>query len=490
MFNFCYNKKMLYSIQASIQNFLEKYYPFIVIGIITITIIYSVVNLTIKPPVWKDEALAVEGAYNLLRFGKLSILLGHDTFIENPLFAITSGPPLILPLSFFFKLFGFGMAQARWYMMIWFSVFLIVIALLTKKLFTKSDSILALLLILTFTPMHVYGRTVVGELPGVLFIILSIYFVAVRRQYWLGGLLAGIGITARPSEGLLFVPALLLYFLIRNIGIKNFIKLSLGIVPSILLFIIFFFPNPLQLTTWQAALSFYQNPFGESLFHNIVPNIILFLTNSTLIYFFLLALTIGLAAYRRQRNEITEFALLSLLFVFFSIVYFARSPGWFRYLFPAHIILLMLTSFSVRTLCEKKKFRFATLLVIVLVIAQTINFVYLSSLGSSNSLERMVTYLNRITPEDKKIFIINDPLLGAFIEPQKKYHIFQLTGVPIHGTNQLGNAPQDLPYIVIYRNYIPENKQFTEPYQDVLAAKYHIIDNLGQGGYTVLQRNF
>lgn len=481
---------MLSSIQASIQNFLEKYYPFIVICLITITVIYSVVNLTIKPPAWKDEALAIEGAYNLLRFGKLSILLGPDTFIENPLFAITSGPPLILPLSFFFKLFGFGIAQARWYMIIWLSVFLAVIAWLTKKLFTKSDSILALLLILTFTPMHVYGRTAVGELPGTLFIILSIYFIAVRRQYWLGGLLAGIGMIARPSEGLLLAPALLLYFLIRNIGIKNFMKLSLGIAPSMLLFIIFFFPNPLQLTTWQAASNFYQNPFGENLSRNIVPNIILFFTHPTLIYFSLFALAIGLAAYCRRQKAVTEFTLLSLLFVFFSVIYFVRSPGWFRYLFPAHIILLMLAPFSIHALCEKKKFRFGTLLVIAFIVIQAINFVYFPSLGSSNSLERMVTYLNRITPEDKKIFIINDPLLGAFIEPQKKYHIFQLTGVPVHGTNQLENAPKDLPYIIIYRNYIPENKQFLEPHQDILATQYHTIDNLGQGGYTVLQRNF
>ena len=128
-------------------------------------------------------------------------------------------------------------------------------------------------------------------------------------------------------------------------------------------------------------------------------------------------------------------------------------------------------------------------LVVSFILLQTVNFIWFSSLPASNNLQEMARHLLQITPAGEKIFIINDPLLGALVPPSQKYHLFQLTGVPLYGKNPLGNSPATLPLIVIYRNYIAENKMFLDPYADVIQKHYHAIDNLGQKGYTVLERN-
>ncbi len=473
--------------QPSLMN---RYYWWIVAVIIGLLLMYSILNLTTKPIPWKDEATAIEGSYNFTLFQRLSVYLAPGEFVQYPFFVIASGPPLTLPLAAIFKIFGFGLLQARAYMLLWIIGFLIATAYITRKLFGASAGIFALLLITTFTPFHAYGRTMVGELPGALFVLLSAYFLAVKGRYWLGGFFVGIAIAMRPSEYLVLVPAIVVWWILQRKKVKDIFKVGVAAMPGVLSFILFEFPHFLNLATWKIAIALYQNPFGEE--GSSATSFRTLITSSTIIYFALFAAIIGTTYFFlwRKHEKWQSFVLLAGLFILFNILYFLRSPGWFRYLFPSQILLLILIAPAIESIISRvNSTRIAYGIISGLIILQLINFIWLPTIKSSNNIEIMKNYLTGYLHPGEQVFVINDPLLAAILEPSQKYNTFIFTGVPIQGKNQLANTREKLPQLVIYRNYIPENKQFIDPYQNVIDRNYHEISNLGQKGYTILERN-
>ena len=477
------------------RDFIQRHYTLLIAGIIAAMTLYSLFYLTNKPIPWKDEATAIEGAYNFSLFCRLSVYLEPDVFVEYPFFAITSGPALTLPLAGIFSIFGFGLAQARAYMILWIIITLAAVAYIQKKLFGAAAGMATLLLFISFTTFHLYGRTMVGELPGFLFLFLGFYLIAERRSYWLGGLCAGISMIMRPSEYLLIAPAIAAYWLLARRHFIDLVKIGLAALPSILLFIAFEFPHPLSSATWKTALELYRNPFGEKLASHFVPNLAAFVTQPTLIYFLgLLACALLMIKSSRDAHaapvSTRSFVTLSLVYIAFNIAYFLRSPGWFRYLFPTQLLLLAFAYPAIGAATER--FRLAPFAgkaaIAGLLALQLGNFIFFPSIHASSNLEIMAAHLLAITPATEKIFIINDPLLSALIPPEHKYNLFIFTGIPTQGRNHLSRPADELPYIVIYRNYNADNRQFIEPYAATIARNYKAADNLGQKGYTVLQR--
>src|SRR3989338_2836899 len=84
-------------------------------------ILFSLPNLNTWPRLWIDEAKSIELARNFLNFGKLNIQTAPGEFTDFPEILQTTGYPVTVPLVLFFKIFGYGLAQARIYMLIWLS---------------------------------------------------------------------------------------------------------------------------------------------------------------------------------------------------------------------------------------------------------------------------------------------------------------------------------------------------------------------------------
>src|SRR3990167_1320353 len=98
--------------------------------------LYSLSTLTTKPAYWYDEAINVELARNFSEFGKLDLVIAPNTFSERGATVGSTGYPVTVPLAGFFKLFCFGLSQARIYMLLWMSALILVFFFIAKKLWS------------------------------------------------------------------------------------------------------------------------------------------------------------------------------------------------------------------------------------------------------------------------------------------------------------------------------------------------------------------
>ena len=94
-------------------------WSWLLLGAFLFTVIFSVWHLTTAPRLWLDEAKNIELAESFATAGKLDIEIAPGIFTGAPHLLQSTGYPATLPLALFFKIFGFGLAQARIYMLLW-----------------------------------------------------------------------------------------------------------------------------------------------------------------------------------------------------------------------------------------------------------------------------------------------------------------------------------------------------------------------------------
>src|SRR3989344_3440772 len=88
--------------------------------------IYAASTLTTKPRLFFDEGFFIEEAHNFSEHGKLDIITAPNEYSGLPHIANSSGFSAMLPLAAVFKVFGFGVGQARAYAVFWMLAFLVV----------------------------------------------------------------------------------------------------------------------------------------------------------------------------------------------------------------------------------------------------------------------------------------------------------------------------------------------------------------------------
>ena len=106
--------------------FIKKYFVEVLLGIILASVIlFSFSTLTTKPRFWIDEAKSIELAKSWQSFGKLDLEVAPGVFSGVPEVLQSTGYSVTIPLAAFFKVFGFGLEQARVYMILWMAAALI-----------------------------------------------------------------------------------------------------------------------------------------------------------------------------------------------------------------------------------------------------------------------------------------------------------------------------------------------------------------------------
>jgi len=125
-------------------------------------------KLTESPAVWFDEGVSVQTAMNLATAKTPGMQVEPGVIINATRF-MTTGFPLIYPLSFSFKFFGVGMLQARIVMVIFLIGLILIAYLLVKKMFGFRTAVLSSLLLVSFPVLYGNGKNVLGEVPGLFF---------------------------------------------------------------------------------------------------------------------------------------------------------------------------------------------------------------------------------------------------------------------------------------------------------------------------------
>ena len=154
----------------------QKYLPYIFfLFLISFVSFLSTFKITESPPVWYDEGYFQQIAVNLSRTGNFVVQVAPGEFIKPAL--ISTGYPLLYPVSFVFKLFGEGVLQARLVMAFFIISLISIFFLLSKRLFGFRVAVFASILVASFPPLYGHGKSLLGEVPGLFFLLLFLFFM-------------------------------------------------------------------------------------------------------------------------------------------------------------------------------------------------------------------------------------------------------------------------------------------------------------------------
>lgn len=480
-----------------IINFFKNRYHLFLTAILFFVIIFSLSRLTTSPRVWFDEGLNIEIAHNFLLFYRLDIFTAPGIFSGAPHAVGTSGYPLILPLAGVFSLFGFGLEQARIYMFFWLIITLLSVYYVVKSVFGVKKALATAAFIATFAPFYNNGLTVFGEVPGFFFLLWGLFFMIKpeKPNYWLTGLFFSLAGVTKPYLLLLFPVFLIFLFLKeRKDFFKIFFKFTLSTIPFLLAWTISIFPNPFSLKIWQEAFLFNKYHFGKefSIVANILKNISLVFTHSTLIYFLLFFLAILFWYFKGGKENPVQRKWCNFLFIYsiFSFLYFLVSPGWLRYFLIFELLIFVFAPSVLENITNKlfkneKLQRVAFMLIIIfLLIVQLFQLFVSRHTYSSPYPEIIASFINKNLERDDnyRVGIINTPEIAWAIDSSKKFHIVKVGGPSgIFGENPLAFSQKSLPKFIAFYG----DNYFTQEYDNVLKENYFPLKLIG--GYFIYE---
>ena len=182
-------------------------------------------NLDSHPVPWFDEGFTTHAARTLVERGVYGTYNAQDSYVYFDS-GVSTGPTLVLPIALSFKLFGYGMWQARLVNVAFTLVMLWGIFALTKRLYGQSMGWLSVMIVLGWPNfagagfLHV-SRQVLGEAPALAFlavgwwVLFKSWSARSTKLAALAGLLFGLGMVTKSQVAIVFLPALGLISLLR-----------------------------------------------------------------------------------------------------------------------------------------------------------------------------------------------------------------------------------------------------------------------------------
>ncbi len=467
--------------------FFKKHALFLISFIVIAwVLIFSFHTLTTNPKLWTDESINIELARNFSLSGKLDVIVSPGVFSGYQPLLQSTGYPVTLPLALFFKIFGFGLVQARVYMVIWMIAVLLMVIFLVRKMFGAPYAAWSLLLIATLAPFYGNGRCVMGEIPGFLFLLVGVYLLWFKNtSIFISGIFFGLAVVSKPSIYLLLVPAIWLsIFLQRDGFFKRFLTVSSGMVLPLLFWIIIVMPSPFLISEWTRIFSFYKNPFGEiSVWGNVIKNLYFLPSYSTLVYFFILFVAVLAAIFlnRNFYNRYKNFINFIIIYCALAFIYFLKSPGWLRYIIAGQLLIFLVFPYSLATVFSNEKFKKERLkkflfygILLSLVLFQLWHLIYRADLFYSDIPQAISEFINAQSV-NKTVGIINLPQISSLIDPSRKFQTIKMLGLPVFGENPLSLETEKLPDFIIANS---DDDAFKE-YEGVVKDHYRLVKSFG-----------
>ncbi len=217
-------------------------------------------------------------------------------------------------------------------------------------------------------------------------------------------------------------------------------------------------------TDFATVVSDYSNPYAlQDVTATMFSNIKLFFTSSTPLYYLLMfvALAVSIALIRFKENQRTRIAptLVLVLSVIVAIV-FMRTPGWFRYLFPGIIPLLVMLPSSLSKCATwvgswfgmpelAKKLSIA--LLCVLVAFQFHQTIFSSWVSQNYSVQRNHLLTEYFAGQDanESVFFYNVPEAAIYARSSNYYQYMHITDALVVGESQLARIHEGVPESIV-----------------------------------------
>lgn len=448
-------------------------------------------KLTESPAIWGDEGMIVELAVNLVRHGEMKMQLAPNLF-ASPAFTST-GFPVVFPVAASFAMFGVGILQARVVMVIFMLLCVGIFFLLAQKLHGTKIALLSSLLVATFPPFYGDGKNVLGEVPGMFFLfsfLFALHRLLTTTKYQramalVTGLSLGLCVVTKPIF-LLLIPAVGLGAILfwkqrpRDLGVWLLLVLG-GITPLF----VWFSTQFLATDSASDILGFYSNPYQlENIQSVILTNILRFARESTPLY---LAIFFGIWAVsflrRAWTKQVDAIETIAFLFTGAILAAYLRTPGWYRYFFPAQLVTFLFAPKALRDITDwvgariPRRQLIPTALLAVLILFQTYQVGFDSWVANtykSHMTRDVVAYASTLDP-NAHIFLHSVPELIPFLPSATYSQYIELEPEPI-GTEQLEALTAGIPTILIMQDKRWDATKETYPtYQEIHRVGRYVI---------------
>ncbi|HEY4500930.1 MAG TPA: glycosyltransferase family 39 protein [Candidatus Paceibacterota bacterium] len=422
-----------------------RLYTILVVLLFVVAGFFATYHLKESPPVWYDEGMFTQAAANLATYGQTGLRVAPDT-IEPSSKLITVGYPLIYPLAGWFKAFGVSVLSARSLMVLFILGFLLAGYFLVKRLFGPGLALGALALLATLPTLYGNGKSVLGEVPGLMYLVLSLLFLTIalssttRKYLWfvLAGLLAGLCVATKPTF-LLLIPAIAVGVFIewrrKTLSIREIlIAAGVGVIPLFLWLLLQFQGGD----SLASILSYYANPYQlPNLSEVILGNIQrLFIGIGPLYLMGVMGVWVCALWIRLRRREAIHIAeIVALGFSLLIIVAYLRTAGWYRYLFEAQVLSLLFFPNSLLIVVRATTSLFnpgkmVLLAVIALTLIGAYQVMFSSFVAESynrNKTAFLEAHFATVLPTTS-VFFYNVPEAALFIHSDNYYQYFDPAG--------------------------------------------------------------
>ena len=410
---------------------LSSFQKILVVLIFSTITFFGLFRLTESPPFGFDEGWAVQVATNLSQV-HLDGLQFSPGNIEHVSVLTSVGYPLLYTLAFWFKLFGVGIFQARLMMV----VFMLGLALtsfsLLRRLYGNIMALSALAILATFPPFYTFGKEVIGEVPLLFFLTLSLLGFHLsaenpdRKRFWLflTGIAAGLCIVTK-TMALVFIPVLVVGALIalkkgrvswRDIGV-----VALGTIMPIAVWLLANFQSGDSVAS---ALDYYSNPSAlTDKTATFFQNLRLFFSGGgalfmlSLMTFWVSGVVIRLKTKKKIHLE-ESVALLFALVIMLSLLFRYWDA---RYLFPVQVLGIVFAPYSLLNVFKKNKLFLCGVTVLCLANLYQLSFnSYIADSYKSTTTKDLSDYFSSV-PESTSVLFYNTANVVPFFGGRNYY---------------------------------------------------------------------
>lgn len=459
----------------------------------------SVYQLTEVPPTWYDEGMIVQLAMNVAEHGVLGTQVAPGVFLSGAF--TTTAFPVVAPVALSFKLFGASLLVARSVMVLYILLFFCAAYYFLRQITSRTEALFALGLLATFSTLYATGKNVLGEVPGLFYFIVFLIFAhkifdegkSTKKNAIIAGLSAGLCLVTKPTF-LVVGGAIILALLYKHFVQREQISLPIlgyGVVAALVPLMVWLVTQFNWGDSFSAILSFYTNPYQLGNIPSVIyHNALRFFTESTPLYLFgmLVVLTASVGVRLRRKVEISFTEMVALSFAVLILLAYLRTPGWYRYLFPAQIIATLFFPSALGYCAEFfSSFKYvlfvrrsALVLLVGMVGLQGYLFFFHSWIAqySGGDKTQMLQEYFKTIDSHKTVFVYDVPEVPLFLPQGTSYYQYISIGRGTHGlgADEISVIAAKVPEILI----VPDEQKSSFP-------GYHETDVVK--GVLVLSRN-
>lgn len=465
---------------------------------VCIALIASIYKLSEAPAIWYDEGFYTQIAMHFAEAGKQALQIAPGVYV--PTSYITVGYPLIFPLSISYNIFGVGVLAGRGVMVLFLLGFVLASYVLVRKLFGSWVAAWTTLLLATFPMLYGNGKSVLGEVPGLFFLVLSLlalhYLEKTNYRDWRWyvavGFFAGVCAATKPFFILLLVALCITLALRWSNSTLNWYGVFLGAIALILPLGLWAYLQFGTDTSLHGVLAEYANPYASNnLFALMLHNALRFVRESTPLYTLIMMTVWGTALFiRKGKKSITAVELAAFTFCTLAIASYLRLEGWYRYLFPAITIALLFFPASLQTTATfassyvgslRKLMWLPFALVTLLSGAQLYQLAfssYIAQYYASSRTRSAAQALSHFTPTTS-FFLYNTPEVAILLPSREYYQYLTPTAKVTIGEDELSALARGAADVVI----VNSDTYTTHP---DLFNRYHLKETVDR--YAILQK--